>query len=456
MVNKKNKKLFVAMPFGDNRMGFLDHTNVEDLSRPIDFNGLWENVFKPAIPEEYDTTESRADESSRGGTIERIYLEAIAEADVMIADLTFANPNVYYELGMRHVMTRKGAVLVAQESTNLPFDLQNQKVIFYDAFSATNTVPFQKKLEAAIRQAEKEDDTSPVYLFLPRLYVKIYEGNESPEEQLARQARRIEELERQVQAPNLDATSPLWQMRIDQVADTATLQLLARQIAKDDGISLAVLQMLGFKLRHRQQYDTAIEVYNRMLEQSPDDPWVHREIGFSYRKKGIDCFPDAKRHFDISLKSNPTDPELHGMIGGMYKRQGELHAALESYEKAYEYSKEDMDELDPNSLYGIVTMGAISAALDGKGDAYKYYGEVVSMASAQIREQTSDHWTFFCLGEAHVYLKNRDEAISAYRESRKLSPLPDDLRSARESLEFLANHGVSSELCKEIVDTVLS
>src|SRR5260370_18541908 len=131
-------KLFVAMPYGP-RKAALDYDS-PDQTVEIDFDAVWREILQPAVPEGFET--KRADELRRSGLIDRLYIEWLFDADIVLADLTFANPNVYYELGIRQALSRKGTVLVACKGTKLPFDVRNQYVINYNYFEAPALRPF--------------------------------------------------------------------------------------------------------------------------------------------------------------------------------------------------------------------------------------------------------------------------------------------------------------------------
>jgi hypothetical protein len=108
------KKLFVAMPYG-RRKAPLDEDKA-DATVEIDFDAVWREVLQPAVPKDFETR--RADELRQPGLIDRLYSEWLFDADIVLADLTFGNPNVYYELGIRQALSRKATVLVACKGTN--------------------------------------------------------------------------------------------------------------------------------------------------------------------------------------------------------------------------------------------------------------------------------------------------------------------------------------------------
>ncbi len=74
---------------------------------------------------------TRADEISLPGTISTDIITRIMHSDVVIADVTYPNSNVFYELGLAHAM-KKPVVLVSAKEDDVPFDLQHIRVIYYD------------------------------------------------------------------------------------------------------------------------------------------------------------------------------------------------------------------------------------------------------------------------------------------------------------------------------------
>jgi hypothetical protein len=75
----------------------------------------------------------RADEEDDPGMITDKVIRRLINADLAIADLSFLNPNVFYELGIRHY-TRKPIIHMAQKDTQLPFDTADQRTLFFDPF----------------------------------------------------------------------------------------------------------------------------------------------------------------------------------------------------------------------------------------------------------------------------------------------------------------------------------
>ncbi|MCB1943290.1 MAG: tetratricopeptide repeat protein, partial [Candidatus Accumulibacter sp.] len=108
---------FVAMPFG---------------SKPghdgqlIDFNRVYTEYIRPAL-EAAGLEVFRADEEPRAGDIRTDMFQELLVADLVVADLTLDNPNVWYELGVRHALRARGVVLVQGPRPNQPFDIYTDR-----------------------------------------------------------------------------------------------------------------------------------------------------------------------------------------------------------------------------------------------------------------------------------------------------------------------------------------
>jgi len=83
---------------------------------------------------------------------------AIAEADVILCDMSGRNPNVFYELGLAHAIG-KPVVLVSDNLSDVPFDLRHIRIITYDF----RTPDWASKLRDGIRAAVLSIDPNDVW-----------------------------------------------------------------------------------------------------------------------------------------------------------------------------------------------------------------------------------------------------------------------------------------------------
>lgn len=100
-----------------------------------DFDFVYENIITKALSGLVATT-NRSKDRSHSGVIHEDMFRQIISADVVICDITTLNPNVMYELGVRHAARPSGTILIHQEGTHpdgirLPFNLRPVRVMTY-------------------------------------------------------------------------------------------------------------------------------------------------------------------------------------------------------------------------------------------------------------------------------------------------------------------------------------
>ncbi len=102
---------------------------MQPFSGPL--GGYYESIYKPAI-EQAGLHPLRADAEIFGtGKIMDQIWRGIRAAEVLVAELTTKNPNVFYELGLAHAL-EKPVVLVSSNQEDVPFDLRHIRVVLYD------------------------------------------------------------------------------------------------------------------------------------------------------------------------------------------------------------------------------------------------------------------------------------------------------------------------------------
>jgi hypothetical protein len=143
-------KCFVITPIGGDS---------SQIRRATD--GLYDAVIKPTL-EKMGYEVEVAHRVASSGSITKDVIRRLLEDDLVIANLTGLNPNVMYELAIRHA-ARLPVVMIAAKDTILPFDVYDQRVIFFtdDMKGVVDLVP---SLEHAVNSAmiEKKPD-NPVY-----------------------------------------------------------------------------------------------------------------------------------------------------------------------------------------------------------------------------------------------------------------------------------------------------
>lgn len=123
------KKAFVLMPFAE---------ELSDVYRYLIADGLTNAG--------YDV--KRADDILSQNNILSDIIAGIVSSDLIVADLTGANPNVYYELGIAHALNKK-VILLTQDIDELPFDLRSYRVVSYSVHFAKMNQAKQELYELA-------------------------------------------------------------------------------------------------------------------------------------------------------------------------------------------------------------------------------------------------------------------------------------------------------------------
>jgi hypothetical protein len=134
LVNAAKPQVFVAMQFGQR------------------FDTPYQEVISPGASA-LGLDVIRIDELA--GIIFEDIKRQIAEAKIVIAEITAPNQNVFYELGYAHALN-KPTILLAQRGKELPFDIRSYRVIFYDDSIGAKPAferNLQKHLEAILRES---------------------------------------------------------------------------------------------------------------------------------------------------------------------------------------------------------------------------------------------------------------------------------------------------------------
>jgi hypothetical protein len=114
------------MPIGNQVIGDVKISST-------DFKKRYDDLIKEAILKtEHDLEVVRADEISLPGTITSDILTRIMHSDYVIADVSYPNPNVFYELGLRHAC-RTGTIIIKDlDAPMIPFDIAHLRHIEYE------------------------------------------------------------------------------------------------------------------------------------------------------------------------------------------------------------------------------------------------------------------------------------------------------------------------------------
>lgn len=128
---------FVIMPFSESSK---EHS--EDY-----WNKHFNKFLKPII-EEVPNLEAHRSEPLRGDILKQIIFDLVVST-IVVADLTDHNPNVYWELGVRQSF-KHNTITIAEEGTQLPFDISSKATLFYNPKDHLKMAEFRNKFKDAL------------------------------------------------------------------------------------------------------------------------------------------------------------------------------------------------------------------------------------------------------------------------------------------------------------------
>ncbi|MFC1957395.1 nucleoside 2-deoxyribosyltransferase [Chloroflexota bacterium] len=127
------------------------------------FNDIYKFGIKGAANEVGAYAERLDEQIFTEGMLDRIFNQ-ISKADVIVADMTGRNPNVFYEVGYAHALG-KIVLLVTQDSDDIPFDLKHRQHTVYSGSIDILKTELVTKLRWAVAEARRKQDIGPSELF---------------------------------------------------------------------------------------------------------------------------------------------------------------------------------------------------------------------------------------------------------------------------------------------------
>ena len=158
-------------------MGFGEKTDFPT-GRVLNLDKTYKNIIKPAVTAA-GLECIRADEIVHTGVIDVPMYKNLLDADVVIADLSTANANAFYELGVRHALRPYTTIAIAESKLKYPFDVNHTVIRTYEHLGSgidfDEVERFRAEITAAINQVlDKKQSDSPVYVYLHDLQPPRY------------------------------------------------------------------------------------------------------------------------------------------------------------------------------------------------------------------------------------------------------------------------------------------
>jgi hypothetical protein len=434
----EKKTCFVVMGFGE-KVDF-------ESGRKLNLNASYQNLIKPAV-ENAGLECIRADEIAHSGVIDVPMYRQLLLADVVVADVSTANCNAFYELGVRHALRPYTTIIISEDKFKFPFDIGHSLIRQYKHLGEDIGVSEAKRFTGELTKAITEilakgvpDDDSPVYTFLHGL-------------------RRLKLPDDLAPGGGAPAAAPAAAAAIPGVLD-ATHSALMQQI--DDA------QKAG-------AFDTAKALLVAVRALRPGDDYITQRLALvTYKNKKQplkDRFEEAR---ELLLTLNPetsNDTETLGLWGAVNKILWEntdprdssyLNQAIRGYERGFYLRNDYYNGINFAYMLNVRAQNTTdrAAAIADFIQARRVRAEVVEICDAWLQSaqpplrafstgfeggaadekylRSSKYWVLATKAEAYFGMEKAPEAKKLYDEAFAFAPEPWMIESTSQQRDKLA------------------
>lgn len=414
MADAARQVCFVDMPFGrklDPRSG-----------AEIDFDDIYNRGIRPAI-EEAGLVAVRGDQEETGGIIHTAMFARLLLAEFVVADMTTANPNVFYELGIRHAARPYTTIPLFATLGAPPFDVNMVRAIPYDLEDGALTgegaamlkTELARRIDRALKGPVAKD--SPLFDLFP-----AFPGIEMSHE--------LTDVFRDRVAYSAELRGKLAAARgmSPREAAVAAVRELVRSLGDPKKLERGVLIDIYLSLRALECWEDMIALYEAMPADAQVAAIARQQLAFALnRRNGIGDRESAVCVLEQLSEDQGDSAETLGILGRIHKDRwreakaaadpaalGWLEQAIDAYRRGF--------EAEPADFYPGVN--AITLLLQ-KGDAeaqadIEQLAPIVTFAAVRRGgAKASDYWTVATVLE--LACVNRDYGLAERALPRALS-----------------------------------
>jgi tetratricopeptide (TPR) repeat protein len=415
-----SKICFVIMPFSKK--------TVDD--QEVDFDAIYDQIFAPAIsavplPVEEGggfLVPKRTDKDYFSGDIATEMFLYLQYSRFAFVDITGLNANVFYELGVRHHANESGTAIFRQITKQPPpFDISHIKAFPYE-YQPTEQIEASKKriTEVLTNSLEYNRIDSPVQSALTSQRKQASDtGQASSIDKLLMEATNA------IRNEDFITAIDKYRAAIRQNRDNPVLQ-----------------QELGLLLKKQQEWQQAIDAFQKAADLSPDYSEAWRELGIAqnkvYHQEGSDTsLPTGEEALKKAIALNPRDFDALASLGGIYKRQKDYQRSAEMYLRSV-----DASDGHPYPLANALILQVREKGLSSLTGKQKLY---LRRAEVPLRKQVTDNppydapWSFFSLSSIALLTCRSNEAMQLLDEGL---PYADDwqIKTHFETLLLMEAH----------------
>lgn len=385
---------FVVMPYG---------VKVDQSGRQVDFDQVYADLIAPGI-EKAGMEPYRSDQELLGGTIHKSMFERLMLCDYAVADLTSSNANVYYEVGMRHVLRPRSTILIVAKGSQLPFNVGPQRTMEYDLgrggvpnpeFLQKNVAELASRLEAA---REPHED-SPFYQ-----YVSAW-----PRPDIAHL--KADLFQEQV------FYSAAYKARLQTVranSDRDGAKVIETELGDIRDAEPGVVVDLFLTYRDLKCYGEMVGLAERMEKALAASVLIREQLAFALNR--LSRRDEAENILKDVIQRHGPSSETFGLLGRVYKdrwqeavatgrklaAQGYLQSAIAAYRRGFEADWRD-------AFPGVNAVTLMDIA--GDPDKDELLPVVRYAARQRLTQGSPDYWDYATLMELAVMADNERESV---------------------------------------------
>ncbi|MCL4846887.1 MAG: DUF4071 domain-containing protein [Acidobacteria bacterium] len=412
-------------------MGFGKKTDFAQ-EKTFDLDKSYKYIIKPAV-EAAGYTCVRADEIQHAGNINVPMYEQLYGADLVIADLSTANLNAFFELGVRYALKPRTTIVIAEKGFKIPFDMGQVVVRSYehlgDGIDFGEVERMRAELTTACREVAAANRTdSPVYTFLTNVDPPALRGA----------AKTVRDT-----APRPKPLDDPFSVEFA-VGDPHERAALTRPLAE--------LMREALKARDAGEFKTARSILNGVRAAQGDqvDPFVLQQLALAtYKSREPEprqALLDARTVLEALTPRASSDLETLGLWGAIHKRLHEIGAsdderrealdeAVWAYEKGFYLRSDYYNGI--NYAFLLDTRASETTGDEAVADrvqARRVRARVLATCEARLAQgikgeseaskAEQEYWVRATIVEALFGLGRTAEADAAFDAARAMEPPP--------------------------------
>jgi hypothetical protein len=429
---------FVLMPFGK---------KPDNGGPDIDFDSVYYDLIFPAI-EEAGLKPIRADEEKVGGIIHKPMFERLILCEYAVVDLTTANPNVFYELGVRHAARPYSTVLLyAEGRKQLPFDIAPLRAIPYklDSLGKPDQQANDKAKEILKRrlvEAQNPNTDSPIF----QLVEGFPDIQHIKTDIFRERVKYSEELKKQLAQIRREKT----------ILDLKNFVVSLKDIKNQEaGVIVDIFLSYRALAKKKEDWEEMAEFVILMPEPLSSTTLVQEQYAFALNRAGHG--EEAEKILLSLIEKKGPSSETYALLGRVYK---------DRWEKEYKKEGKETDDDEEFRVSDAYLDQAIDAYLKGFEtdwrDTYPGINAVTLMeikkdpdprrmdlipvvkysVQRKIAKSNPDYWDYATLLELAILAKDKEasfnflaKALTHLREGWEGETTLRNLRIIREARE---------------------